>query len=417
VNGLPRTLAPLLTLPLTLALAGGACGGPPPAPNRLWTMADLQYESHQSNCSNPAQLGCQYFVTPRLETDQDVLVFKLAFAEGEPMGYITTDFWANYDRIWVQPMYFLVTRWNADAPRANRLLEEDGVTLAGPIFSVGPDSAFYSPFWSVFYVEVPPGTASGKYTSARQLFDDGLVMHQGANRFASIAPATVDLPNAQDITQLYQGLFKVDVNDYLAPIANPPSPDDTPLARVVASAQRLPSGWIDGVSVPYFDFGTDNFAANSALEVQDVPLYVFTQRLPTGVDDFLGAPNVGGVAAPFSGVAARVSPDHRPQFGGLWRLYLVNVPEGAAMLDKATATSPTTGEVPDMLKARVLRVALNADDCFGPLKASEGAMDTCVWLDSQKALEYNLPPSAFTRTGLQPACPFVMWKRYPVPNP
>ena len=207
-----------------------------------------------------------------------MLVFKLAFAEGEPMGYITTDFWANYDRIWLQPMYFLVTKWDELAPKVNRLTEEGTMTPVGPIFSVGPDSAFYSPFWSVFYVEVPPGTPSGKYTSARQLFEDGLVMHQGANRFASIAPTSVDLPNPQDITQLYQDLFKINVNDYLLPIATPESTADTPLARVAASAKRFPYGWIDGVSVPYFDFGTDNFVANAAREVQDVPLYVFTHR-------------------------------------------------------------------------------------------------------------------------------------------
>jgi hypothetical protein len=62
-----------------------------------------------------------------------------------------------------------------------------------------------------------------------------------------------------------------------------------------------------------------------------------------------------------------------------------------------------------------MRVALNATTCFPVLASSSGAMDTCIWLDSQKALEDNLATSAFTRTGLQPACPFVMWKRGGVP--
>ena len=387
-------------------------------------MADLQLEAHQlpGPCDNPAALRCDYFVRSSATQAKDVLVFKLAFAEGQPMGYMTTDFWANYDRIWVQPMYFLVTKWDAEAPAANRLQEPDG-TPAGAIFSVGPDSAFYSPFWSVFYVVVPPGTTPGTYTSARQLFDAGLPMHPGANRFASIAPATVDLPDEQDVTGQYQSItsvdqsmFSVDINDYLLPAANPKSLADTQFSRMLASATRSRSGWIDGRPVEYLDFGPDNFTANAAQEVQDVPLYVFRYRKADGTDDFLGAPNVGGVAPPFSGVGGYVSATNRPHFGGLWRLYLANLPPGAAMLDKSMATSPLSGSVPELLKDRVLRVALNGVSCFPLLKSSEGATDNCTWLDSQRALEANLGPSALGRTGLQPACPFVMWNMVAVPD-
>ena len=417
MTGVPRTLVPLLTLALSWAVAAGACGGPPVAtPSRLWTMADLQDESHRGDCDNPAGLGCQYFVMPSATQAKDVLVFKLAFSEGQPMGYMTTDFWANYDRIWVQPLYFLVTAWNQAAPMSNRLKESDGVTPAGAIFSVGPDSAFYSPFWSVFYVEVPPGTPAGKYTSARQLFDEGLPMHPGANRFASIAPAGVDLPDQQDITAFYRAMFDVDVNDYLMPLANPEPPTDTQFSRMLASAKRSPTGWIDGRPVEYLDFGPDNFSANAALEVQDVPLYVFRYRKADGSYDLLGAPNVGGVAPAFSGVGGFVSAANRPQFGGLWRLYLVNLPSGAAMLDKKMASNPVTGALPDRLKDRVLRVALNGDSCFPLLTSSEGLTDNCTWLDSQRALEVNLGRSALVPTGLQPACPFVMWRKIAVPD-
>src|SRR5206468_2175836 len=99
-----------------------------------------------------------------------VVNFKLAFSEHQPMGYMTTDFWANYDRVWLQPMYILVIAWDDKPPAANRLVDENMVPV-DPIFSIGPQSAFYSPFWSTFYVVVPATTPPGKYTSARQLFE------------------------------------------------------------------------------------------------------------------------------------------------------------------------------------------------------------------------------------------------------
>jgi hypothetical protein len=414
--GPPRLLAPLLTL----SLASAACGGPAPAPHRLWTMADLQFESRRADCDNPAGLPCNYFV--RTASDHDYLVFKLAFAESQPMAYMTTDFWANYDRIWLQPMYFLVTKWDQEAPLTNRLKEADGVTPAGPIFSVGTGSAFYSPFWSVFYVEVPAGTSPGTYTSARQLFEGGLIMHRGANRFASIRPATVQLPSKDEIKAIYEQRspdqsddnLTVTVNDYLAPLAQLRMGETEPLDRVIKSATSG-SGWLDGAPVGYVDFGPDNFVADAAQLVQDVPLFVFTHRVDSGAVELLGAPNVGGVGEPFTGSVGRVSPGGRPQFGGLWRLWLVNVPRTARMFDRLQATGAADGEVPVIFKDRLSRVALNGESCFAELKDTQGMTDSCVWLDSQDALERNLVPSAFTRTGLQPACPLVMWKRQAVP--
>ena len=42
-----------------------------------------------------------------------------------------------------------------------------------PIFSVGPSSGFYSPFWQIVYAEVPADTAPDALTSARQILDGG----------------------------------------------------------------------------------------------------------------------------------------------------------------------------------------------------------------------------------------------------
>ena len=411
MTGLPRTLVPLLAL--TFAAAAGACGGGQvPAPNRLWTGADLEFEANQNpDCHNPGGLTgvaaagsqCNYFVG-QSPGGYDYFQFKLAFSEGAPMAYITTDFWANYDRIWLQPMYFLVTAWDAQNPDDHRLAGAAGETSkSGPIFSVGTDSAFYSPFWSVFYAVVPEGTPPDKYTSARQLFDDGLVMHQGANRYASVVPGKLQLPAAADIRGVVPNL-----NDYFdSKLAISP---DTILQQVMDSAQRF-TGWVDGAAVEYVDFGPDNFVANDAREVQDVPLFLFIRRSAGPGLDLLGAPNVGGVAPLFSELKGRVSAGLRPQFGGLWRIYLVTVPATAGML---TTDDFPGGVVPAALINRIQRVALDRA-CF--VKLASDAMDTsCVWLDSQDAIERNIGPGGITRTGLQPACPFVMWRGTPVPR-
>ena len=391
-----RGLGSLIVL---AALGAAACGDAKLTPGqRLWTMADLQLSSHQGTaCTNPAGLPCNYFVDKGRDQVRDVLQLKLAFAQGKPMAYITTDFWANYDRIWLQPMYFLVTAWDKNPPEANRLKKDDGVSPVGPIFSVGPASAFYSPYWQVFYVEVPAGTPPRKYTSARQLFDDGLVVHPASNRFASIGPASVSLPLAEDMTFLY-----ADLESYLAP--------GTTLASVVTSSQSL-TGWLDGAAVSYVDFGTENFAADANRVVEDVPLFLFMAPQADGTFAPLGAPNVGGVAPLFSRLPGQVSPTHRPHFGALWRLHFVNLPATAAMfsVDDASQLIAAGGDAA-ALGLKVRRVALDGA-CFDTLDAFAG----CVWLDSQAAIEETLGAGAITRTALQPACPFVMYGGFPVP--
>jgi hypothetical protein len=383
-------LPAILFLPMVWV---AACGGNDlPQAQRLWTMADLQAESHRAVCANPGGLPCNYLVAPGA-AGNDVLQFKLAFAQGQPMAYMTTDFWLNYDRIWLEPMYILVTAWNAMAPAQNRLLGSDGTTPAGPIFSVGPLSAFYSPFWQVLYVEVPPETAPDKYTSARQLFEDGLVMHTGPNRFASIGPADVDLPSSDDITHVAP-----DVGDYLK---SPGTVD-----QMVASSKKL-YGWLDGALVSYVDFGTDNFAADAAQVIQELPLFLFEHFDASGNLALFGAPNVGGVAPLFSASAGHISADGRPAFGALWRLHVVTLPATARMYPGDLPPA----SVPPELASKVQRVALDGK-CFTTLTPTN---DTCTWLDSQAAIEANIGAKGITRTGLQPACPFVMFNGIPVP--
>jgi hypothetical protein len=370
-------------------------------------MADLQLSFQQggntTNCVNPAGLPCNYFVGTGT-SGQPVLQFKPAFSEGQPMGYITTDFWANYPQIWLEPMYILVTAWNDKAPGANRLRDQNNQP-SPPIFSIGTQSAFWSPFWQTFYVEVPVGTPSAKYTSTRQLFDDHLVMHPGPNRFASIAPDGLSLPSGEDISSA--------ITDRAPTVAAYLKGGTDALADVVKSS-KPDAGWLDGVLKPFFDFGTDNFEANADQEIQDVPLFLFEKYDSDGVLKPIGVSNVGGVAPLFSDVPGRVSASNRPQFGALWRLHIVTLPPKAAAFtttDEAAAITPGGLTAAD-LDTMVGRVALDAS-CFGKL-ATMG-LKVCTFLDSQRAIEDNLGEKAIQRTDLQPACPFVMWKGLPVP--
>jgi hypothetical protein len=392
----------------TLLLAVASCGQPiqSAASQRLWTMADLEASFHQGSrrCVNPAGLDCDYFVNSGVNGN-DVLQFKLAFSEGKPMGYITTDFWVNYPQIWLEPMYILVTAWNAQAPANNRLLMDPvTMTVTGPIFSIGPQSGFYSPFWQVFYVEVPNGTPPDKYTSAKQLFDDHLVMHPGPNRFASIGPSSLSLPSADDIPVIVQALNGSPIADYLVKGA-----DDLP--NIVIASHAL-TGWLDGAAVSYVDFGPDNFDVGAGQEIQDVPLFAMRRYDDSGTLVAFGAPNVGGVAPLFSHVPGRLSDSGRPQFGALWRLHIVAVPPTAGLFDPTAAQDAIDrGANEAVTRAKVLRVALDTK-CFTMISA---AADPCVWLDSQRAIEDNLGEKAITRTNFQPACPFVMFNGRAVP--
>ena len=91
-----------------------------------------------------------------------------SWAESYAAAYVTTEVWAHFDRVWVQPMYVPIIGWMADGT-PNRVADANGDWH--PIFSVGPTSRFYSPFWQLIYVQVPEGTPDGQLTSVTQVLD------------------------------------------------------------------------------------------------------------------------------------------------------------------------------------------------------------------------------------------------------
>ena len=423
-------------LALLLGLAWGCGGGSGATPvPRFWDQATLHAAflaggTSPDACaaSNPAGLPCNYFIDGGGVADgagatRDVLQIKLAFSEHDASAYITTDFWQDWNEIWVEPMYVLVTKWNAADPEQNRLPSAPGSSIpSGPIFSVGTGSAFYSPYHAVTYVEVPPDTDPARYTSARQIVDAGLTMHAGPNRFCSLdatPPGAADVfaPSAAEIQHnADKEENDPNVHNIIAPFLKP----GRTLDEVAAGVQRL-TGWLDGQPMTYLDFGPAGYTAGGDRVVQDVPLFLFTKPNDQGVPTLIGEPNVAGIAPLFSGLPAAVAPDHRPHFGALWRIYFVLLPPAAAAL-----TDPATQLAADVLAAVpaatiapfVHRVVLNPTACFTSATFPKGTADmgVCQWLDSQGAIE-ALGAGALVRTTLEPACPFVMWKGFPVPNP
>jgi hypothetical protein len=418
-----------------LPFAWACGGGSGPAVPRFWDQATL-HDAFMAGgtspdacaASNPGALPCNYFIDRGGVADgagatRDVLQIKLAFSEHDVSAYITTDFWQDWNEIWLQPMYVLVTGWNAMDPEQNRLPAAPGSTMpSGPIFTVGTHSAFYSPYHAVTYVEVPPGTDPAKYTSAHQIVDAGLPMHAGPNRFCSLdaTPAgspDVYTPNAAEIRyNAMKGETDVNLHNVIEPLLKP----NRTLDEVAASAQQL-TGWLDGQPIAYVDFGPEGYTADGDRVVQDVPLFLFTKPNDQGVPRLIGEPNVAGIAPLFSGLPASVAPDHRPHFGALWRIYYVLLPPSAgALTDPATQLS--TGVLAAVPAATIApfvhRVVGNPVTCFqsATFPKSTSEMGECQWLDSQAAIE-ALGPDALVRTTLEPACPFVMWKGFPVPNP
>jgi hypothetical protein len=393
-----------------LALALVACQSSAPPPSRQWTMFELNQALHDkanvlagAEGAPPDGLRANLFV----RAEGPVIPISPAYTEGGFSPYITTNLWANTPEVWVQPMYIVVRDWNPTT--------QSGTPVTSPptwIFSVGPKSRFHSPFWRVYFAELPPGGEAARYTSAARIIEDGLILHEGPGRLAALAP-----PGTTSIEEI----------DVMRPWW---TDRKTQLTMPKVRNQDL----LDGESVATIDFGDNRFEWNQELEVIEQPFFVlFACKAGNCEMSFL--PNVGGTGPLFERRPA-IAPNNRPRFGSFWRLYFVRVPaDGAAavlippgppydddelhkkIVDSFNSSfdAPALGFVPDAtmaprVKKHFLQVALNGKECF---KTAE-AFETCQWLDSQAAIEDHLP-TAIQRTGIGVTCPFVGYNDAPVP--
>ncbi len=386
---------------LALALLAISCETPAEKPTpRLWTVFDFAAAlGNKPTLAKGASAQLPEGFAPQdfLSAPGQVRVSP-GFSESRTAAFVTTELWANFPEVWLQPMYILVTQFN-DETHAYVPLPN-----AKAVFSVGPASAFYSPFWRVFYALVPPGTPPDQYQSARQVLNAGLPLRQGPNRLCVLVPPQTTLG---------------------------PQPVVRPFFGDEIGAVGIGAGWIDGTSIAVLDFGINRFTANAQLEIDAQPLFVFVVK-KQGLPRAAHLPAVGGTGALFSTTVA-TAPRNRPIFGSLWRIHTVSLPRTAGVFipagdaftalrtrveDQGISVLPLPARVTDpaTINALIGRVALNAvaspggTSCFGEATFP----DTCQWLDSQAAIEGYLP-AAIERTELLLTSPFVTYADAPVP--
>jgi hypothetical protein len=399
-----RRLALAGALALTIgagAVAGcGSDAGPPRA--RLWTLFDFDRLARGAGdgppplvaggAGLPSGLPVSHFVTETSAGPE--LTLGTTFAGGYRNSYFTTELWAGFDEVWVQPAYVPITGVD-DSGQPQKLLGADGAWH--PIFSVGPASAFYSPYWQIIYFQVPAGTAPDKYTSATQVLDSGLPLTPAEAEVMTLAPDGTVLP------------------DTTRAIAKPPRQQ----------------GWLDGAPIAFFALGTRTFQWGPDRVVGEVPQFQFTMRNADGQLVLLDVPSVSGPGP--VGHAGAPPVMGNPLYGGLWRVYTVELPPTARVFAPSLYTDlearlaaqkiPVVGQYPDPVNTTmsadtevvVGRVALNPDCFADPNNAAstiEGSQ--CVWLDSETQVETLLDPATIKRTGLLITCPFVSYRDMPV---
>lgn len=368
----------------------GACSqGSAPADPKLWTLFDVQ-ALYAGGAAATRGLAPSDGLPGGIPLGQllaesmggSALVGRYAWDEGYQTTYVTTEVWSNFDRVWMQPAYVPVTGWMGGTPQPL----DAGATLR-PIFSVGPHSGFYSPFWQIVYAQVPPGTAAESVTSARQILDAGYSLTPGEGRTMPLTP------------------------DGISGGGNPGT------------------GWVDGAPVSFLDFGAATFSWDAENVVQELPLFVFTVAGNDGQPHVLPEmPKVLGTTPPGlgGGPPPNIGPGGgQPRYSAFWRIYTVAVPPFATVFAPAATdlgmelatlgivhTYPSDIESADatQLATYLGRVTVDQIDpttglpsCFDSLND----LPTCTWISVQADLESKLDVSTNQRTGITVSCPVI----------
>jgi hypothetical protein len=387
-----------------LATVAGACDRADSAfdePRRLYTLFEIE-EAMIARRALPAGAAFPSGISPDNilagEAGAYTLRITPAFSEGEPAAYVTTDLWVNFPEVWVQPWYVLITAWNEKAPRMNQLRDPTlpNMPTTPPIIDVGPKSAFYSPYWQIYFAVVPPDTAPDKYVSSRELISDNIPLYPGNPWFYTVKPTSI-------------GLMM-------------PRPQHPILGVDVGTLSLGAAALIEGDTVGYVNVGGNNFRFDDKLVVEEVPLFILTRRNTSGVAERLPpvrpgvpTPDVIGSSPLFSRRPAEVLMGS-PRFGAFTRFYLAILPVTAAAFvpDAYPATVARLAALPTPIDPKIYegRVALNgrkvaeADrDCF----AEETFPASCRWMDSQQKIEDALGRSGIERTDVTASTPMVFY--------
>lgn len=364
---------------------------PRDAPNapKVWSLPALE-QAFMSGLSVlqgktfPGGIRAATFFEPNADGTSRLRVLP-AFSEGMPAAYVAAEMWTGYDEIWLQPWYSLVTAWDEKAPSTYRLKDADG-KVAPAIYDVDVESTFYSPFWRVFWVVVPPETTPSTYTDSRALLAAGLPMYPGPAWIYSMRTASLNLGEGK--------------------------PKHPLLGSEVGAVALGPDAWVEGDLKPSMNLGGNNFTYDKTDVVHEVALFWMHPRgtLPESAAAWPGVVGTG----PFGARAPAQVVGNRPRFGGLCRLYLAAVPVTAAPFEPdaspaASALLTAANLDPAAYRGRVAlnakKVAMNDKTCFD----DPGFPGSCTWLDSQAAVEDRLGDAAITRTEILMTCPFVTY--------
>jgi hypothetical protein len=364
-----------------------ACDGPRPPSPRLWTVADVQalYAGGApatygiaDGAGLPGGVPIGTMLDP---VDPNVLTVQTGWAEGYPVGYVTTEVWAYFDEIWAQPLYVPVTGW------LNGVAQ--GVS-EHPIFSVGAGSRFYSPFWRMIYVEAPDGVA----TSVREILDGKYPLHPARGWMAALTPGEVGLAAMPDVP---------------------------------SGGAVMGTGWLDGAVVPFVKFPVAPFGIGPDEVVEEVPIFHFVFVRDDGAWVAPPIPPVLGTGPLYSQTPAPVDALGVPtaKYSAYWRVYDVVVPPaGRVFAPEGSATALALADAHLSVGAPASGTDLvdpanetAAKDLVGRVVLNEKCLDTiahaslvdgpCHYLDSQHAIETMVAQSAIVRTDVTVTCPLV----------
>lgn len=384
-----------------------ACDAPRPATPKLWTLDDVLGLYQQGAPSIAADAGLPGGIPLARIVDADGNLYPHpTMAEGYEATYLTTEVWSHFDEVWVQPLYIPVT----GASSGTRTPVPGGAW----IFSVGPASRFYSPFWQVFYVDVPDGTTPGTLASVRDVLGSGYPLEPGPGRTVALVPVDPAMPSD-------------------AAVKAPAGP--TPIASM---------GWIDGQRQHYLDFGGATFDWNALGVVQETPLYVPVYRTAAGDLKVLGVTSIAAPGPRGANLATPPVVDGQPRYAAYWRLYLVVIPPPSPNLPPNTANvtvfAPPGGTglyeqlqadgFPVLDYSDTIKTALATDpnafaeyegrvslmpwgangrpDCFDDptLFPADQFKPSCGWLSMQSDVETQFA-GGIIRTDVTVTCPFI----------
>jgi hypothetical protein len=395
-----------------------ACEAPAAGPPAAWVSLSTMQAAYNADPQAPIGAGLSSVFTAGFPASYflaapDRVRLAPVYTAGQQTAYITTDVWVNFPEIWLQPLYVFISAWDERVPSMATWLPD-----VPWVATVGEKSAFWSPFFRVYYVVAPVDTPRDRFRTARDVLASGLPIFPGQARLLTLQPPG--------------GMQAEDASTLLLPELR--SPDKVGKFRPQAV-------WVEGQDDERvaLDFGGNRFEWNERYEILEQPLFFFFVRSAAGEwQPLTNLPRVGGTGPLFERRPA-IAPANRPRFGSNWRLWSVRLPDSARLfvpphrVDEwearnqgwtvnlklartASITAPTPEALVTALDHHAYKVLLD-ETCLPapPATITTDDLAKCPWLDSQEALEERLP-AALLPSEILVACPYVSYAGAAVPN-